>query len=371
VIAPMVGTPAYEAGILAGDQITEIDGKSAEGISPDKAVEVLSGRPGTDVKLTVLHEGAEEPETVTITRAIINIPSVIGDRRKPDDQWDLLVDKTKKIGYIRVTGFNEHTPDELAKALAQLKEDGGKALILDLRDDPGGLLTSAVEISDMFLDKGEIVSTKGRNTQPRRYEAQKNNVFEDSEIPMVVMVNQNSASASEIVAAALQDHKRAAVVGQRSYGKGSVQNLIDLDGGNSILKLTVASYYRPSGENIHRFKNAKLTDKWGVSPDAGMEVKLTHRDFVNWFMARRERDKEALAKGHRKTVEPPSNDEKNTKVNEVKPQDKSDDKKTQEKTEPKAKSAQPASRPFVDRQLDRALEIIRARLAEQQAKKAI
>ena len=103
----MVGTPAYDAGILAGDQITEIDGKSTEGMSPDKAVEVLTGRPGTDVKLTVLHEAAEDPVTVTLTRAIINIPSVIGDRRKPDDQWDLLVDKDKKIGYIRVTGFNE------------------------------------------------------------------------------------------------------------------------------------------------------------------------------------------------------------------------------------------------------------------------
>ena len=112
----MVGTPAYEAGILAGDQIIEIDGKSAEGMSSDKAVEVLTGRPGTDVKLTVLHEGSEDPETVTLTRAIINIPSVIGDRRKPNDQWDLLIDKDKKIGYIRVTGFNEHTAEELQKA---------------------------------------------------------------------------------------------------------------------------------------------------------------------------------------------------------------------------------------------------------------
>ena len=236
---------------------------------------MLTGRPGTDVKLTVLHEGSEDPETMTITRAIIDIPSVIGDQRKPNDQWDLLIDKDKKIGYVRVTGFNEHTADELHKLLDQLKEEGGKGLILDLRDDPGGLLSSAVEISDMFLDKGEIVSTKGRNTQPRHFEAQKDSPFEDASIPMVVMVNQNSASASEIVAAALQDHKRAAVVGQRSYGKGSVQNLIDLEGGNSVLKLTVASYYRPSGENIHRFKNAKTTDKWGVSPDPGMEVKLT------------------------------------------------------------------------------------------------
>ena len=375
VVAPMVGTPAYEAGILAGDQIMEIDGKSAEGMSTEKAIEVLTGRPGTDVKLSVLHEGSEDPVTISLTRAIINIPSVIGDRRKPDDQWDLIIDKDKKIGYIRITGFNEHTADELRKILEQFKDDGGKGLILDLRDDPGGLLSAAVEVSDMFLEKGEIVSTKGRNTQPRHYEAQKDSTFEASDIPMVVMVNQNSASASEIVAAALQDHKRAVVVGQRSYGKGSVQNLIDLDGGSSILKLTVASYYRPSGENIHRFKNAKTTDKWGVSPDSGMEVKLNHRDFVAWFVARRERDRGALAKGHRKTAEP---DKAGAKTEDKKPQEKTGDKpaqkteagKTQEKTAAKPNSAQASSAKFLDRQLDKALEIIRTRLAEVKAKDA-
>ncbi len=374
VVAPMVGTPAYEAGILAGDQIIEIDGKSAEGMSSEKAVEVLTGRPGTDVKLTVLHDGSEDPETITLTRAIINIPSVIGDQRKPNDQWDILIDKDKKIGYIRITGFNEHTADELQKMLEQFKDDGGKALIIDLRDDPGGLLSAAVEVSDMFLDKGEIVSTKGRNTQPRHYEAQKDSAFESSDIPMVVMVNQNSASASEIVAAALQDHKRAAVVGQRSYGKGSVQNLIDLDGGSSILKLTVASYYRPSGENIHRFKNAKTTDKWGVSPDPGMEVKLNHRDFVNWFIARRERDRGALAKGHRKTAEPAKAVEKTEdKKAQEKPAEKTGNGKTEEKAASKAISSQrrAPSGPYVDKQLDRALEIIRARLAEVKAKNAV
>ena len=118
---------------------------------------------------------------------------------------------------------------------------------------------------------------------------------------MVVLINQNSASASEIVAAALQDHKRAVIVGQRSYGKGSVQNIIDLDGGNSVLKLTVASYYRPSGENIHRFRNAKNSDKWGVSPDKGAEVKLANSEFIRWFVGRRDRDLESAAKGHRKT----------------------------------------------------------------------
>jgi len=369
VIAPMVGTPAYEAGILAGDVIVEIDGQSAEGMSPDKAVEVLTGRPGTDVKLSVLHEGSEDPETITITRAIIDIPSVLGDRRKPDDRWELMIDQDRKIGYIRVAGFNEHTADELKKALDQLKEEGVKGLILDLRDDPGGLLSSAVEVSDMFLEKGEIVSTKGRNILPKKYEAQKDGPFE--ELPMVVLINQNSASASEIVAAALQDHKRAAIVGQRSYGKGSVQNIIDLDGGNSVLKLTVASYYRPSGENIHRFPNAKPSDKWGVTPDKGLEVKLAPSEFIRWFMARRERDRDSMAKGHRR----PSAVEKGKAAGgDAKPQaktsGKNEEKKTAEKTPEKKKSTHQAAGPYVDKQLDKALEVIRARMNETKPKAA-
>ena len=233
---------------------------------------------------------------------------MLGDRRKPNDEWDFMLDKDKKIGYIRITTFSQNTADELKKALSQLKEEGAKGLIVDLRDDPGGLLSAAVAIADIFLDKGEIVSTKGRNTDARRYDAQKDGLYED--LPMAVLINQNSASASEIVSAALQDHKRAVVVGQRSYGKGSVQNIIDLDGGNSVLKLTVASYYRPSGENIHRFKNAKTTDKWGVSPDPGAEVKLSTREFINWFRARRDRDQEASAKGHRKKPAAASDAEK-------------------------------------------------------------
>jgi carboxyl-terminal processing protease len=377
VIAPMVGTPAYEAGILAGDQIVEIDGHSADGMSSDKAVEVLSGRPGTDVKLSVLHEGSGDPVPITITRAIINIPSVLGDKRSPDDQWDLMLDKDKKIGYIRVVGFNERTTAELRKALEQLTEEGGKGLILDLRDDPGGLLSAAVEVSDLFLDEGEIVSTKGRNTQPRKYEAQKGSPFEG--IPMVVLINQNSASASEIVAAALQDHKRAAVVGQRSYGKGSVQNIIDLDGGNSVLKLTVASYYRPSGENIHRFKNAKATDKWGVTPDRGLEVKLPHNDFIRWYISRLERDQAASAKGHRLTPAPhPETETLKSAPKDEKPQStperkvgKTDGKAAEKSPVETAEPKKPADSPrFIDKQLDKAIEVIRAKIAESSPKAA-
>ncbi|MBV8555300.1 MAG: S41 family peptidase, partial [Planctomycetaceae bacterium] len=273
VIAPMVGTPAYEAGVLAGDLIMEIDGQSTEGMNPDKAVEVLTGRPGTAVKLTVLHEGTEKAETLSMTRAIIDVPSVLGDNRKSDDAWDFMLDKGNKIGYIRITSFIQNTTEELKKALDELKAEGMKALILDLRDDPGGLLGAAVEVSDLFVDEGLIVSTKGRNTISKTYEAEKEGTCDD--FPMVVLVNQNSASAAEIVSACLQDHNRAVVVGQRSYGKGSVQNIIDLEDGKSVLKLTVATYQRPSGKNIHRFKNAKDSDEWGVSPNPGMEVKLT------------------------------------------------------------------------------------------------
>jgi carboxyl-terminal processing protease len=376
VIAPMVGTPAYEGGILAGDTIVEIDGQPAEGMTPDKAAEVLMGRPGTEVKLSVLHEGSEDPEPISITRAIIEVPTVIGDGRKPNDDWDFMLDKDKKIGYVRISTFSQNTADELKKALSQLKDEGAKGLILDLRDDPGGLLSTAVTIADMFLEKGEIVSTKGRNTDGRRYDAQKDGLYED--LPMAVLINQNSASASEILSAALQDHKRAVVVGQRSYGKGSVQNIIDLDGGNSVLKLTVASYYRPSGENIHRFKNAKNSDKWGVSPDPGAEVKLPTSEFIRWFRARRNRDQDSAAKGHRKQPATVFEGEKTKSVTNEKPEQKGGG-KTEDKQPPDVdahKSAATKKAPnertgtFVDKQRDKALEILRAKLAETKTKAA-
>ena len=304
VIAPMVGTPAYAAGILAGDVILEIDGQSTEGMNPDKAVEVLQGRPGTAVKLTVLHEGNEKTETLTMNRAIIDVPSVLADTRKANDQWDFMLDKEKKIGYIRISSFIQNTTEELKKALAELKADGMKGLILDLRDDPGGLLSSAVEISDLFVEEGAIVSTKGRNTATKSYTAVKEGTYTD--FPMVVLVNQNSASAAEIVSACLQDHDRAVIVGQRSFGKGSVQNILDLEDGNSVLKLTVATYWRPSGKNIHRFKGKdKEKDEWGVSPNPGMEVKLSFDEYKNWALGRRDRDLLSTAKGRQAEASKP------------------------------------------------------------------
>ncbi|MBV8264708.1 MAG: S41 family peptidase [Planctomycetaceae bacterium] len=363
VIAPMVGTPAYEAGVLAGDLIMEIDGQSTEGMNPDKAVEVLTGRPGTAVKLTVLHEGTEKAETLSMTRAIIDVPSVLGDNRKSDDAWDFMLDKENKIGYIRITSFIQNTTEELKKALDELKAEGMKALILDLRDDPGGLLGAAVEVSDLFVDEGLIVSTKGRNTISKTYEAEKEGTCDD--FPMVVLVNQNSASAAEIVSACLQDHNRAVVVGQRSYGKGSVQNIIDLEDGKSVLKLTVATYQRPSGKNIHRFKNAKDSDEWGVSPNPGMEVKLTTSQYTSWLLARRDRDLATVGKRHNE------NGDQKDRVNkdeDNKPDTKDAGPKPREDNPAKEKE-QANAKPFVDRQLDKAVEVIKEKLAASMAKK--
>lgn len=288
VLAPLPGSPAYAAGVLPGDLIIEVDGKVTEGMTRDQAVEALQGRPGTQVTLKVRHPRAAEPESLTITRAIIEMPSVMGDARGADDNWNFMLDPEKKIGYIRITNFVQNTAEEVKGALESLKKDGVKGLILDLRDDPGGLLSAAVEVSDLFLGEGKIVTTKGRNQRDKAYEAQGDDA--DLDLPLAVLVNQHSASASEIVAAALQDHKRAAIIGQRSFGKGSVQNILPLDDGQSILKLTVATYWRPSGKNIHRFKGAGEKDDWGVVPDEGLEVKFTPEEYGAWAEARRERD---------------------------------------------------------------------------------
>ncbi|MFO0908295.1 MAG: S41 family peptidase [Isosphaeraceae bacterium] len=379
VIAPMVGTPAYQAGVLPGDVILEIDGQSTEGMSPDRAVEVLTGRIGTEVSLRVKHEGDNKLETLKMHRAVIDVPSVLGDHRKADDTWDYMLDPEKKIGYIRISSFIQNTAEELKHALSELKAQGMKGLILDLRDNPGGLLSAAVEISDLFIDSGKIVSTKGRNTPTKTYEAQKDGMYTD--FPMAVLVNGGSASAAEIVSACLQDHKRAKVVGQRSFGKGSVQNILELEDGTSVLKLTVATYMRPSGKNIHRFKNAKDEDEWGVSPDKGLEVKLTPEQYFNFARGRRQRD--LLSSRRRKPAETetakaaevkkdePKKEADTKKDGEVKPEEKGKEQAKADVAKPKADTSPRAtSRPFVDTQRDKAFQVILEELSEQLKKKA-
>jgi carboxyl-terminal processing protease len=286
VSSPLVGTPAYRAGLGAGDRITEIDGKSTAGITVEEAVRRLKGKEGTSVTLVIAHRGAAKPETVKITREAIHIETVLGVRRKADDSWDYFVDPQRRIAYVRLTAFSRDTAGQLRKVLAELNKKKLGGLILDLRFNPGGLLSSAIEVSSLFVSEGKIVSTGGRNSPERVWYARKEGAFEG--FRMAILVNHYSASASEIVAACLQDHKRAVVVGERTWGKGSVQNIIPLEDhwlegtgregdaleGHSALKLTTASYHRPSGKNIHRAADAKETDEWGVRPDEGFQVRL-------------------------------------------------------------------------------------------------
>ncbi len=292
VATPLAGSPAYKAGIKAGDQIVEIDDKKTttfpKGRKLETAVSLMKGKPGEPVTLKIRRAGVKDLIAITVKRAIVQMPTVMGDVFGKNDQWNFMLDDKQKIGYVRLTHFARRTADELADAMTQLKNNGMKALIIDLRFNPGGLLSQATRISDMFIEEGRIVSTKGRNVREKVWNATKPGTH--TGFPMVVLVNHFSASASEILSACLQDHKRAIVVGERTWGKGSVQNVIQLEGGSSALKLTTASYHRPSGRNIHRFPNSKPTDVWGVLPDKGHEIKMSRVDMIRYQEYRRQRD---------------------------------------------------------------------------------
>lgn len=290
ILSPLPGTPAYEAGILPGDKILRINGESTEGFSMSDAMKRLRGKEGEPVRLQVLHETESEPTEITIVRAVIQVDSVLGDRRRPDGKWEFMLEGHRGIGYIRITTFGVKTADEVHDALDQLQAEGMKALVLDLRGNSGGLLEDgAVRVCDLFIKQGRIVSTRGRDRREILVrDASGRAPFAD--VPMAVLVNRSSASASEVVAACLQDHGRAVIVGQRTFGKGSVQSVIALEGGKSELRLTTASYWRPSGHNIHRGKNATEQDEWGVTPDKGFDVKLTDDQALAMIRRRRQRD---------------------------------------------------------------------------------
>lgn len=288
ILSPLPGTPAYRAGLMAGDRILAIDGKPTEGCAIEEVARGLKGETGSKLRLRVTHPGQAEEIEVELTREMIHVETVLGDTRTEGDAWDFMFDHDKGVGYIRLTAFSRDTARELAEALKGLEAAGLKALILDLRNNPGGLLTSAVDVADLFVSQGRIVSTSGRNSPERCWEARAEGTFEG--FPMVVLVNHYSASASEIVAACLQDHGRAVIVGERTWGKGSVQNVIEMEEGASALKLTTAGYLRPSGKNIHRFPDAKESDEWGVRPDAGYELKLDPAEMTRLADARRQRD---------------------------------------------------------------------------------
>ena len=285
VISPLVGTPAYKAGIQAGDLILKIGDTPTKGISISDAVKLMKGRAGTDIALTVYHPATNTEETLTLMREVIKVETVLGDRRKSDDTWSFMYDKEKRIGYVRLTTFGRETAEDLEAALKELKKLGLEGFVLDLRFNPGGLLRSAIEVADLFLSKGTIVSMEGRNVKRQQWDARKKGTYK--EFPMVVLVNQYSASASEIVAAALQDHNRATIIGQQTFGKASVQNVVELEDGKSAIKITTGSYQRPSGKPIHRFPDAK---EWGVTPNEGFVVKLSNFEVSRLHRSRQQRD---------------------------------------------------------------------------------
>ena len=275
VVAPIDDTPAAKAGVLANDFITHIDDEPVQGLTLNQAVDKMRGPVNTKIRLKIVRKGQDKPLELTLTRDVIRVVSV-----KYHSEGD-------DIGYIRITQFNEQATTGLKKAIADLTAQDGdklKGFIVDLRNNPGGLLDQAITVSNAFLNRGEIVSTRGRNAdETQRFTARPGNDLTKGK-PVVVLINGGSASASEIVAGALQDHKRATMIGTRSFGKGSVQTIIPLGNGNGALRLTTARYFTPSGRSIQ----AK-----GIVPD--IEVL---QDVPDELKSRADTTSEANLRGH-------------------------------------------------------------------------
>ncbi len=283
IISPMDGSPALAAGVMAGDIVLEIEGQPTLDKPVDQCIDMLMGEPGTPVKIKVRHLDGKEQE-LSIVRGHITTRTVRGLFRMGEG-WSYCIDPNLGLTYVRITQFNEDTADELLAALNSVKETGLNGLILDLRDNPGGSLETAVAVSDLFLDGGTIVSMRPRpgRGDEKVYSARQEGTLPN--FPMIVLVNGQSASASEIVSGALQQNGRAKVMGTRSYGKGSVQEVRELDYNRGTLKYTMALYYLPNGRNINRSTDSTV---WGVDPDPGMVVAMSDEDYIDMLRARRE-----------------------------------------------------------------------------------
>jgi carboxyl-terminal processing protease len=287
---PEPGTPAFRADIRSGDVVVGIDGKNTDGLDMKEVLKLMRGPIGSLVVLSVTHPEEDEPTDVEITRDTITVDSILGDYRDENNKWQFhLLDDTR-IGYMRITKFGDKTETELTKHLAEITAEGVQALILDVRDNYGGSLDAAVGISDLFLRAGQpIVTTRDRDEEIReRFVSTGRGGY--LQIPLAVLINHNSASAAEILAACLQDYKRAVIVGQRTYGKGTVQRLLPIESGRSLLKLTTATYWRPSEQNIHRMPTDTEGDPWGVKPDPGFEVPVDNEQYMLWRKYRYRRD---------------------------------------------------------------------------------
>lgn len=275
VTSPLPDSPAAAAGIQSGDEILAVEGQATKDLSLEEAAKLMRGPPGTEVRLQLRRCQTNEVVDLKIVRALVKEVTLVGDRRLPDGSWLYFLQEpsSPKLGYIRISSFAPETGRQLDQLIGRLLREGMAGLILDLRDDPGGLLEPAIEICDLFIPSGVIVTTRGRGGELRSaFRASGRAKYRD--LPLVVLVNHQTASAAEIVAACLQDHKRAAIVGQRTFGKGTVQQLVNLGRRYGVLKITTATYWRPSNRDINRPPQASENEAWGVDPDPGLEVKL-------------------------------------------------------------------------------------------------
>ena len=287
ISSPPDGSPAWRAGVMAEDRVVAIDGESTEGLTIDESIDLLTGQPKTKVTITV--ERGTETLDIEIIRDHIKVQAVKGFMRVDGDgEWMHVIDGSAGIAYIRLTQFTPGCAQEVKDAIAHARDEvGGElgGLILDLRFNPGGLLDEAVEIADLFIDEGTIVSTKGRVFEESSDEATREGTITD--LPLVVMVNGQSASASEVLSGALSDHGRAVILGTRSFGKGSVQTVRPLESGAGVLKITEQYYYLPSGRLLHRRDDSTV---WGVDPSPGYFLPLTTDETLEMLRARREQE---------------------------------------------------------------------------------
>jgi len=294
IVGVLPNTPAYNSGLEAGDVIEAVDGIETVNMSSNCAVKMITGPEGTKVTLTIRRPVEDETRDITMSRANIMVPSIRGWRRTETGNWLYMIDSYNKIGYVRITNFNSRTARDFEEVLGQLETKGLKGLILDLRSNPGGLLKSAVEIADKFIEEGLIVRTQPRFGMATYAAAHKEETHPN--YPIVVLINRFTASASEIVAGVLQDPKynRATLVGERSYGKGSVQSITSYPGGRARLKYTAAYYHLPSGQRIENREVVKKRngEDWGISPNPNVKLrsdelrKVTDVQKANEFLVR-------------------------------------------------------------------------------------
>ncbi|WP_425396131.1 S41 family peptidase [Aeoliella sp.] len=295
---PIPGKPADRAGIRADDTILAIDDFEITNVTPrsfqEDVIGRMRGKPGEPLTLTIQHDGDSEPTKLDLIREIVELDSVRGDRLLPDQSWRHTLEEDPRIALVRVSSFGAKTYRELETLMPELINRGAEAVVLDLRMNPGGLLDAAVATCELFLpDDKLVVETRDRRGKTRnKWASSGDGPYLD--LPLVVLVDRNSASASEIVAGCLQDYNRAVVIGERSFGKGTVQETLSMQAGESTLKLTTASYWRPSGENIHRHQDDResaLDDPdWGVTPNEGLEIEMTEEELIDLVKARAERD---------------------------------------------------------------------------------